>query len=228
MLKKLFSGKDSKNNKDDKYKFVTQEPTTKTCPNCGSKLEKIPKWKNGKVDCPHCGDVIVVRSGKLFAEDEAKVRDWLESVNRTLFDFEISREKFNSIRQGLSKKFGLKASVNDTLWRILNSVNTPDKSYQSRKFIYLAMKGILRKEGKKTHEIMVQAHRMDLLDAKENTPNLVAIILTCNDDYVCDECKKLSTMTFTIDEALETMPIPYSCTTENCRCGYAFTYADDD
>jgi len=234
MVKKLFGRKSDKNNtsdEDEKYQFTTKKPTTKTCPYCGAKLEKIPNWKNGKMDCPHCERVIVVRSVKLFTEDEANVRDRLESINRTLLDFEITRQNFNSTRQRLSKEFSLRASVNDTVWRILNTINTPDRSYQNRKFIYLAMEEILRSEGKNTNDIMAKVHKMDLLEMKELNKNsgikMVAKIHTANDEFVCDECRKLSEKVFTVDEALKTMPIPHRCTNENCRCGWGFELPDD-
>lgn len=219
-MKKLFG------RKFNKYKFVTQEPTTKTCPNCGLKLEKIPNWKNGSMDYSGCEQTIVVRSGKLFTEDEANVIDRLDDINRALSDIEFTREDFNATREKLSREFGSKVSVNDTLWRMLTLINKPDKGYQVRKFIYFAMSYILRWEGKNTNEIMTRFHKMDLLYAKEISPNFVAIIHTSNDEYVCNECKKLSKMTFTIDEALRDMPIPHKCTNETCRCGYAFRLPD--
>jgi hypothetical protein len=220
MLKNLFGSKH--NNRDNKYKFITQEPTTKTCPNCGEKLEKIPNWKNGKMDCPNCGGVIAVRSGKLFTEDEVNVRDSLDKCNRSIYDYEITRDKFNQTREKLSQEFGCVASVNDTLWRILNSINTPDKSYQDRKFIYFVMAEILEKEAKSTKEIMTQARKMELLDIKSMGFKKVKIQVYGGviDDYVCDECKKLNNKVLTIDEALKTMPIPNRCKNEQCRCSY--------
>jgi len=225
-LKKLFE------RKDHKYKFTIQEPTTETCPNCGSKLENIPDWKNGKMTCPYCGEVIVVRSGKLFTSDEANVRDLLDKINRTLFDIEITRQYFNSTRQKLSNEFGIKASINDTIWRILNLINTPKKSFQQRKFIYLAMSHILRMENKSTNEVMAKFHQMDLLEIKEfmkdSGLDVVVKIQTCNDEFVCDECRKLSKIIFTIDEALKTMPIPNMCTNESCRCSWAIQFSEYD
>jgi hypothetical protein len=164
----------------------------------------------------------------LFSADEANVRDRLDAINRALFDIEFTREDFNATREKLSREFGCKASVNDTLWRMLNLIDKPDKDYQIRKFIYFAMSYILLWEGKSSNEVMAKFHRMDLLNAKVNTPGLVAVIHTRNDEYVCDECKKLSKMTFTIDEALRDMPIPHKCTNENCRCGYGFKFPDKD
>jgi len=57
---------------------------------------------------------------------------------------------------------------------------------------------------------------------------MVGKILTRNDDLVCDECKKLSDMTFTIDEFLKTMPVPHKCTNAKCRCWYGLEIADLD
>jgi len=75
---------------------------------------------------------------------------------------------------------------------------------------------------------MAKAHRMDLLRMKELNKNsgieMVVKINTANDEYVCEECRKLSKMVFTIDKALETMPIPNNCTNENCRCWYVFDF----
>jgi hypothetical protein len=75
---------------------------------------------------------------------------------------------------------------------------------------------------------MAKVHRMDLLNIKElnrtSGIQMVARVLTANDELVCEECRKLSKMTFTIDEALATMPIPNNCLNGNCRCGYAFDF----
>lgn len=58
---------------------------------------------------------------------------------------------------------------------------------------------------------------MEINEHNDRSNNkIVVVILTCNDEFVCDECKILSKMTFAIDEALETMPIPNKCTNENC------------
>lgn len=45
--------------------------------------------------------------------------------------------------------------------------------------------------------------------------------LTCNDQHVCSECRKLSGQSIPIDKALSQMPIPHVCTSEmGCRCWY--------
>jgi len=215
MFKKLFG----KNDKE--FEFTTQSPTTKTCPYCGVKLAKIPKRKK---KCPNCENYIFVSKGKLYTKEEKDIRDWLIRVEH----LGISRKVFNKAREELSSQFGFIASINDTAWRILNSINTPNKSYEDRKQIYLAMSYILSLEDKSTKEIMAKAHQMDLLRFKDEGFTKVRIHTYGGqyDDSVCDECKRLSKMVFDIDKALDTMPIPNRCENKDCRCSY-FVDLDD-
>lgn len=214
MLKKLFGSKDDKDKpKENKYQFVTKQPTSKTCPYCKYELEFTPKRAK---KCPNCGNKIFVSKGKLYTEEEKDIRYWLGRVE----DLGITRKMFNEEREKLSEQFGSRASINDTAWRILNNINTPDKSYQDRKFIYLAMEYILFIEDKDTKSMRMKVNKMELLNLKEAGTEKVHIH-TVNDDLVCDECKKLSKMVFTIDKALKTMPIPNKCKNEQCRCSYS-------
>lgn len=238
MVKKLFGGKDSK------YNFTIQEPTTDTCPYCKVKLEKIPTRKE---KCQECGNYIYVRFGKLYTEEEKDIKDLLD--NFTMQELGVNRIIFNKTRQELSQEFGAVASVNDTLWRILNRIVVQDKSLTHKKIAYQTMASILKDEGKNTDEILAKAHEMELLEGKAANEDLakkirqklfemkklgsegiemVVKINTCNDDFVCEECRKLSKMTFTINEFLETMPIPYTCTNAKCRCWISFTFPDSD
>lgn len=242
MLKKLLGGKNSKNSK---YQIVTKQPTSETCPYCGYKFEKIPKRKKR---CPECENEIFVRWGKLYTEEEKDIKDWLDSYN--IKELGITRDEFNKSRQELSKEFGFIASVNDTFWRILTTINTPDKSFSYRKLVYLAMTHILKMEGKSTDEVMAKAQKMEIAEGKianeesakafieellkvkglndRSGTQMVGRILTCNDEHVCDECKKISKMIFTIEEALEAMPIPHKCTNIRCRCYYGFSSSLND
>jgi len=235
MFKKLFGGK------DEEFSFVTPTPTIDSCPYCGFKFEKIPTRKK---KCPECGNYIYVRFGKLYTEEEKDIKDLLD--NFTMQELGVTRNIFNKTRQELSQEFGVVASVNDTSWRILNLIVVKDISITHKKIAYQAMASILKDEGKNTDKILAQAHEMELLEGKaENEARakkfrkellemknigskMLVKILTANDEYVCEECGKLSKMTFTIDEFLETMPIPYTCTNAKCRCSIGFTFPDSD
>jgi len=210
MFKKLFGGKDSK------YNFTIQEPTTDTCPYCGAKLDKIPTRKK---KCPECGNYIFVRFGKLYTEEEKNIKDFLDRY--TLQELGINRDDFNKTRQKLSEEFGAVASVNDTAWRLLNSINMNDKSYRDRRFIYTEMQQILISEGKNAKHIKFEIERMGLLEYKQEGVKRVEI-KTCNDDHVCDQCKKLNGKVFDIDDALREMPIPTMCENDECRCWYSY------
>jgi hypothetical protein len=222
-LKNIFGSKDNdKDNKDDKggcgerkFKFVTKQPTIKTCPYCGYNLDVIPKRKK---KCPKCDKDIFISQGKLYTKEEKEIRDWLSREQ----GLGITRKMFNEEREKLSEQFGSIASINDTAWRILNIINTPSKSYQDRKFIYMAMEHILSIENKDTKSMRVEVNRMELLHIKDEGFKKVKICTYGGliDDFVCDECERLSKMVFTIDEALKTMPIPNRCKNERCRCSY--------
>jgi len=209
LFKKLFGAK------DNKYKFTVQEPTTKTCPYCGANLEKIPTRKK---KCPECGNYIFVRFGKLYTEDEKNIKDFLG--RNTIQELGINRDDFNKTRQKLSEEFGAVASVNDTAWRLLNSINMNDKSYLERMYIYKEMHHILLSEGKNARHIKFEIERMGLLHYKQEGWKKVSIVASY-DDNVCDRCKKLNGKAFDIDDALREMPIPTMCENEQCRCIYS-------
>lgn len=47
-------------------------------------------------------------------------------------------------------------------------------------------------------------------------------ILTCNDNHVCPQCAKLEGTVLTLKKAMEKLPIPNHCTSDDgCRCRYA-------
>lgn len=228
--------------KDDRYKFVTPKLSKDTCPHCGFKFKKPPTRKK---KCPECGNDIFVRLGELYTVEEKDITDWLNSYN--ISEIGITRDMFNKTRQELSKQFGFVASLNDTFWRLLNDENTPNRSYRVRRLIYLSMAHILELEGKSNDEILAQSREMEILEGKEANEasakkfrkellemkklfkdsgiEMIVKINTCNDELVCDECKKLSKMTFTIDEALKDMPIPHKCTNTSCRCWYVTRFS---
>jgi hypothetical protein len=74
-------------------------------------LEKKPARKQ---KCPHCRKVILIRSGKLITEEQTKIIDLLLRLEF----FGITRKDFDEQREELSKSFGSRASVNNTVWRM--------------------------------------------------------------------------------------------------------------
>jgi len=124
------------------------------CPNCNFKLTDKPVRKQ---KCPQCNNYIFVRNGELFTEEEVNILDWLLRLEH----FGISRRDFDKHRKELSQQFGQLASVNDTVWRLLNhliELNYKDSVAQEQ--IYREMAALVSSEGKDPTEYLVQAEKV--------------------------------------------------------------------
>lgn len=126
------------------------KPSSK-CPSCKAILPTKPARKQ---DCPHCGQVIRVRQGKLVTEEKAQIIDWMQRLDA----FGISDQEFAKHRTRLSEQFGHTASVNDTIWRILNSlVGKYANDTSMLEHVYREMASLVSSEGKDPTEYLTQA-----------------------------------------------------------------------
>jgi len=150
-------------------------------------------------------------------KEEKDIRDWLKRGG--VKGLGISRTIFNNTREELSKRFKSIASINDTIWSVLNNALANKTSYYDRMVIYMEMAHILKLENKDTKEVVRQARKMELLEHKEGGYKMVEI-MTMIDDTTCAECKKLAGKVLSIEEALKNMPVPNNCTNKHCRCWY--------
>lgn len=183
------------------------------CPYCEQVLDEIPKRSR---DCQFCGKTFYVRNGKLLTKEDVEIIEWL---GRLTF-LNISKEKFDLHRFILSNQFGFKAPVRDVVWRILN-VNLATSDHNIIKMIYYEMAYLLKQEQKDPRHLIQLALKHELLGLKEIGVYTEVKIQSSNDNDVCPECKSLHGKIFDIDEALESLPIPSSCTCETgCRCYY--------
>ncbi|RJP46306.1 MAG: hypothetical protein C4583_19210 [Anaerolineaceae bacterium] len=124
------------------------------CPNCNLELQTRPSRKE---NCPYCGDFILVRHGKLVTEEQAKVMDWLVRLEI----FGVTRRDFDRQREALSKQFGNRASVNDTVWRILNNlILRLGKSSVLLEQVYREMASLASNEGKDPTQYLIQAKKV--------------------------------------------------------------------
>jgi predicted RNA-binding Zn-ribbon protein involved in translation (DUF1610 family) len=184
------------------------------CPYCGKTLDVKPTRKK---KCPHCGRPIFVRQGNLRTQEQAETDDWLKRLEY----LGVTRKDFDRHQQELAKQFGLKPVVNDTVWRILNSRIASTRSHQDLRLIYQEMAHLVETEGKDSKPYNVEARKHELLEIREGGFWNRATIQTANDDLVCPACRKLAKKTCSIDEALQTLPIPNLCQSERgCRCSY--------
>lgn len=124
------------------------------CPSCNSVLQAKPTRKQA---CPYCNKFILVRNGELVTEEQATILDWLG----TLEYFGITRKDFDEQRSELSKKFGVQASVNDTLWRIFNNlIITYARNEVALEQIYREMAKLVSGEGKDPTQYLVKAEKV--------------------------------------------------------------------
>ena len=200
------------------------------CPYCGGKLEKKPTRKK---KCPHCSEFIMVRRGELYTEKQVEEMEfknrWLSWLER----YGASEKMFTRERKRLSKQFGFTASVNDTIWGMMNDLTSKNQRnpYNLEK-IYLLMGRYVEEEGKDPSPHVQEAMKwkeyrikQEVLENKKFT-NLRVAPGHLNDEFVCDECRKVSKRTYSYKEFLKTMPIPKNCTNSHgCRCGVGFEAA---
>jgi len=207
-FKKLFSSKSEE--KQEVEKVPERSPTA--CPYCLVELEQQPSPRK---KCPNCGHLMFVRKGILITKEEAEIHDVLIRLEQ----FGISKQQFTKHNQELTKQSDKQASVNDTVWRILNVLAGEKQSYFEKKQIYFEMARFSRMEGRDTKPYIVEVARMELLDIMESGLEKVQLN-NVNDDQVCEACRAVQGKTFTISEALSDMPIPNLCQNDECRCRY--------
>jgi len=199
----------------------------KKCPYCEFELDKKPTRKK---KCPNCSEFIFVRRGELYTEKQVKEiifkSKWLSWLER----YGASEEMFTQIRERLSKQFGFEASVNDTIWGLMNTLTGQQEDLIDMVQIYLLMGDFVEEEGKDPEPYVRQAMQLEETRIKKEVLGykkelgeyykLRVKVSTCNDDIVCDRCNEISKRTYNIDDFLKKMPIPNNCSNpRGCRCG---------
>jgi phage FluMu protein Com len=182
------------------------------CPYCDEVLEKRP---SRKTKCPFCKNYIYVRGQKLVIEEEANIIDSLKTFNFT-------RDQYLKSEKALTKKFGFKPKYNDVIWTICNEEiikNINDYGFLSSLYYQMAL--FLNKRGRNFFHILQQAGKAQLENMKTMDIKEVEILSVGG----CPSCEELNGKKFTIEDALDKMPIPNKhCSNKNynnfCRCIY--------
>ena len=209
-------------NKDGLCDICVEFILKSSCPYCGTMLEKIPKRKS---PCPNCKNVIFVRNKNMVTERKAIMLDFIKNSEF----YGAYENEYLRIEDELKKKFGLEPNPSDIIWAYYNKLIVKNSSnYQKLSSIYYSMAVSLNKEGKDFFQLLQQSKKMELLEYKRGGFIKKVKVLTSGKDNSCDSCLKLENKTFTINAALEKMPIPNKdCThilyDENrgfCRCCY--------
>lgn len=214
-----------------------------TCPYCNAVLDKKPGQKK---NCPHCGQLIIVRTSPLshnkvlFTEknNELVERIWKEYrysvrwMKRLNANHGIGASVFSKKRTELSQKLGSEPDQPDIIWGVFNDLSlklaskTPP-NYSKLSSLYFDQALFLYEGAKPFFNALQESNRMTLMQYQQQGITKVEIP-SCNDS--CGHCRKQGGKTLTVKQALIVMPIPRKgCTHELeagkpgwCRCSYMY------
>lgn len=106
---------------------------------------------------------------------------------------------------------------------------TKKRAYQELSSLYLQMALTLHEDGHDPMPLLTQSKKFELLEYKKDSDFIKKVKILTAGDQSCKHCKALNNKEFTIEEALNLMPLPCkACTTWKedtgygwCRCGYS-------
>ena len=198
------------------------------CPYCG---ESFPSYPKRKRKCPSCGEMVIVKRSSssghsiLMTEKKALAGDsaWNASsfVRRWTRRLEITEEDVRSQQAKLARG----CTLRDALWHIMDQRNYQMlASGEGSMFFMMAL--FLHEEGKDSLKVMREKARTDLREIRSQSPRYNRVKV-CGG--ACDACRALEGKLLTIEQALETLPVPCpECTNDVnasgrgwCRCWYS-------
>ena len=225
----------------EQLKVSEAQAKSDSCPACGAVPARRPKRKTA---CKQCRVDIYVRKGALVLAEEALILD----------------EFFNLAQNGaravdlvptyleLEKSNGVAPRAADLIWSIYNRLLlpasprgilgrlVPPKARTDAELcqVYLAMAGFLRGEGKDNRHVTEQWHTHFLRSVQSDCglapSDRVIRVIGVEDERQCEPCRSLEKRRMTISEALEELPAPRICTSEEgyCRCCYGYDPFPED
>jgi len=214
------------------------------CPYCNENLVEPPKTKK---KCPNCKNPVYfkvdpyTKKQYYLNEQEARKIEKLQDRYRIeerfynrFKDFGLTEQYFKKRQIDYEKKAGRNYLVFAFLNSLFNELTldyAKRKDYQSLKCMYHAMGYFLyefnidRGHNHNFFFYLYESQKMDLyyhksIEKQTGIKNKVGI-MTSGKAYACSKCYELEEKTFTIDEALEKMPIPVKdCGNGFCKCSY--------
>jgi predicted RNA-binding Zn-ribbon protein involved in translation (DUF1610 family) len=189
------------------------------CPSCHAALDRVPKRR---VQCPSCGQPIVVRGGRFYTDDEARGVDTCAKIG-------APPERLMAVRDELSKRTGRAVGASEAAWELLNEAARGARHESARRSAYLAMAQFLWDGGQDYREAMLKQHESQLGEwaADEDPGGLRVEVIAAKDS--CPACRALGGAQLTLTEARrrKLLPVP-GCTTRVgsnhpygwCRCVY--------
>ncbi|MDP2982416.1 MAG: hypothetical protein Q8O92_03700 [Candidatus Latescibacter sp.] len=229
-FKKIFSNQISENETDLKS----------ICPYCKNILEQKPTRKK---KCPFCNNFIYVRTlptnkkKVLVTENDAKKieMEWdkinyRKSIMQLLGNYGITEKEYDKRKKELTIKLTSEANDRDVIWSLFNELimkKIKNNELGELYIIYYQMALFCNRERRDCFHLLKSAAEMYLLHEKQSGITKKVKINTMGTNS-CEACQKLNGKVFTIEEALEKMPIPCKeCTHKQyddergfCRCQY--------
>lgn len=208
----------------------------KKCPYCNIIIEKEHK---SKFKCPSCKEeIMTVKDGeKIYyltkAEHESHKAEKKKKADRNKYyrfyeDFEsISQNYLSQKESEWFRKMGDKANYDDLTWSVANGLLhefAKQNNFYEMKILYLKMASFQYQHGKDFFRLLQLCRKMELYQIRKDIgKDLKYKVVIVGSDPDCPECTKLDGTTYTIDEALEKIPIPHKdCTNGGwCRCCYS-------
>ncbi|MET0039415.1 hypothetical protein [Dehalococcoides mccartyi] len=181
------------------------------CPYCGVLITTMPSRKK---TCSACGKDIYVRTVEgnklLLKQVDAVSLDALKNAG-------LMPDLAKAVRSA-DPQF----SIRDVVWGILNKTKADyikKNDLQSASTVTWQMARLRYEQGSEWFSIMQQAQREALLYLKNSKVCSKVEILAAQNEQTCDKCRALNGKKFTIQDALDKMPIPVQgC--EWCCCTY--------
>lgn len=207
--------------------------TEAKCPYCGAILEKMPSRKK---KCSACKNdiykrtdpntrhsILVTAQEREKIDKEWEIENFIKDLKSRLFnEFGFSEKEYKKIQKKNESPY-----EKDHLWAALNNLamdSTKRSDFHKAKMIYYEMALFLDTGGIDPFNMLHKARKMELYHHKQSNIVEKVSILTAGDKS-CTECKKLEDKKYTIDAAIEQMPIPNpECTHHQssehpfCRC----------
>ncbi len=205
------------------------------CPYCGFVFDPIPQRKK---KCPSCGEFVYAKrrprsnEKELVTGEVAKIidKEWEEINTERAFHsmlqrFNVSETEYKAIQRELTDKFGSIPKQADVVWTLLNNLlidALQRKDWGKMAGLYFEQALVLNDEGKDCFDPLQESKRCSLRSYQsEGIVHKVQILAA--GDSSCDKCKALNGKVITIEQALESMPLPVrNCDNayKYCRCVY--------
>lgn len=231
------------------WKKVESIGEKEKCPYCRKKLSKFPGRKK---KCEFCKEYIFPKTRPdrirvIVKDNERKKIDelygqYMDAKNLNDYGFvskseddslaisTMSSSGFNAkdyklMEKQLLKSFGHRPNSKDVVWGIFNKKIIESKSHQDRAHIYWNMARFKYEEDKDPYPIMKNANKSHLLHFRDSRLNM-KVSINAYTGGCCKECLKQNNKIYTIEKAMDEMPLPCKKCSHNknakgfgwCRC----------